>query len=130
MKYLLKTLIGSLLICSCTITEAAKKSEPKKTFAQTGKASWYSTSCNHGTKTASGKKLVNSANTVAHRTLPMGTIVKVTNLKNGKSEICSVSDRGPYSGGRILDVTVGLAEKLGFKNSGVTTVKIEVIGKS
>jgi len=96
---------------------------------ETGKASWYSTKCNGGTRTASGQKLVNSANTAAHKTLPMGTQIKVTNLKNGKSEICTINDSGPFVKGRIVDVTIGVAEKLGFKKSGVTTVKIEVVGK-
>jgi rare lipoprotein A len=99
------------------------------TNAEVGKASWYSIKCNGGTRTASGQKLSNYANTAAHKTLPMGTKVRVTNLKNGKSEIVRISDRGPYITGRIIDVTVGVAEKLGFKHSGVTTVKIEVVGK-
>jgi rare lipoprotein A len=97
------------------------------TKVQTGKASYYSTSCNGGTKTASGKKLNNNANTVAHKTLPMGTKVKVTNLRNGKSEICQVSDRGPYVRGRIVDVTIGVARKLDFVKAWVVDVKIEVL---
>lgn len=98
-----------------------------KKYVAIGKSSWYSVSCNGGTKTASGQKLNNNANTVAHKTLPFGTKVKVTNIKNGKSEICQVSDRGPFVKSRILDVTVGVAEKLGFKKNGIATVKIEEI---
>jgi rare lipoprotein A len=98
-------------------------------YTQVGKASWYSTSCNGGTRTASGQKLTNHSNTAAHKTLPFGTKVKVTNLKNGKSEIVTISDRGPYIKNRIIDVTVGVAEKLGFKNTGVTTVRLEVVKK-
>ena len=97
--------------------------------SETGKASYYSTKCNGGSKTASGQKLVNTSNTVAHKTLPFGTLLKVTNLKNGKSEICQVSDRGPYKRGRIVDVTVGVAKKLGFISQGIANVKIEVVGK-
>jgi rare lipoprotein A len=96
---------------------------------QTGQASWYSIKCNGGTKTASGERLVDSAPTAAHKTLPMGTKVKVTNLHNGKSEIVKISDRGPYTKGRIIDVTVGVAERLGFKKNGVAKVKVEVVGK-
>jgi rare lipoprotein A len=59
----------------------------------------------------------------------MGTKVKVTNLHNGKSEIVKISDRGPYTKGRIIDVTVGVAERLGFKKNGVAKVKVEVVGK-
>jgi len=94
-----------------------------------GKASYYSTNCNGGTKTASGQKLQNSGMTAAHKTLPMGTQVKITNLKNGKSEIVKINDRGPYVRGRIIDVTIGVADKLGFKKSGITDVKLEVVGK-
>lgn len=96
---------------------------------ETGKASYYSIKCNGGTKTASGKKLDNNANTLAHKSLPMGTKVKVTNLKNGKSEVCVVSDRGPFIKGRIVDVTIGVAKKLGFVKQGIAPVKIEVVGK-
>lgn len=105
------------------------KNKEAISFSQTGKASWYSTACNGGTTTASGKKLQNGAMTAAHRTLPFGTIVKVTNLANGKSVDCSISDRGPYIAGRVIDVTVGVAEKLGFKGKGVTSVKVEVVKK-
>jgi rare lipoprotein A len=97
------------------------------TKVQTGKASYYSTSCNGGTKTASGKKLNNNANTVAHKTLPMGTKVKITNLRNGESEVCVVTDRGPYVRGRIVDVTIGVARKLDFVKAGVVDVKVEVL---
>jgi rare lipoprotein A len=96
---------------------------------QHGKASYYSTNCNGGTRTASGQKLQNSGMTAAHKTLPMGTQVKITNLKNGKSEIVKITDRGPYIRGRIIDVTVGVADKLGFKKAGITDVKLEVVGK-
>ena len=100
-----------------------------KPHVEHGKASWYSIHSNGGTVTASGKKLNNSDNTAAHKTLPLGTKIKVTNLKSGKSEVVTITDRGPYTKGRILDVTVGVAEKLGFKKSGITTIKLEVIGK-
>ena len=96
---------------------------------EVGKASYYSTKCNHGTKTASGQKLNNDANTFAHKTLPIGTRVKITNLKNGKMEEAVCTDRGPWVHRRIVDVTIGLAKKLGFVKDGITTVKIEVIGK-
>jgi rare lipoprotein A len=59
----------------------------------------------------------------------MGTKVRVTNQLNGKSEVMTITDRGPYTKGRILDVTIGAAERLGFVHRGVATVKIEVLGK-
>ena len=96
---------------------------------ETGKASYYSTKCNGGDKTASGEKLNNSAMTAAHKTLPFGTLLRVTNLKNNKSQVVRITDRGPYIKGRIIDVTTSVAEKLGFKKDGIVTVKIEVVGK-
>src|SRR5690606_37488519 len=93
-----------------------------------GKASWYSIRTNYGTKTASGQRLSNNAATAAHKTLPMGTKVRVINEDNGKSEVLTINDRGPYIKGRIIDVTVGAAERLGFMNRGITRVKVEVLG--
>ncbi len=92
-----------------------------------GKASWYSIGTNAGTRTASGERLSNDAATAAHKTLPMGTRVRVTNVKNGKSEIVRIIDRGPYTRGRIIDLTIGSAERLGFRRSGVVPVKVEVL---
>lgn len=103
---------------------------PISANTETGKASYYSIKCNGGTKTASGEKLVDSSNTIAHKTLPFGTLVKVTNLKNGRSEVVKVTDRGPYRHGRIIDVTIGVAKKLKFIDDGVVPVKIEVLSKS
>jgi rare lipoprotein A len=96
---------------------------------ETGIASMYSTACN-GNKTASGVKLVNNSNMVAHKTLPFGTKLKITNLKNGKSTIGVVVDRGPFIKKRIVDLTHGVSEKIGLtKKQGITPVKIEVVGK-
>ncbi len=94
-----------------------------------GKASWYSIKMNYGTKTASGQRLCNNAATAAHKTLPMGTKVRVTNLANEKSEIVTINDRGPFKPGRVIDVTIGTAEKLGFVQRGIVPVKVEVLSK-
>jgi len=129
-------LIGSV---SCAVQNGARHEiavstgEPKpavKTWLPTGKvqhgkASWYSTRTNGGTRTASGERLSNHAATAAHRYLPMGTMVKVTNLHNGRSETVRITDRGPYTKGRIIDVTIGTAEKLGMVKAGVVPVKVE-----
>jgi rare lipoprotein A len=92
-----------------------------------GKASWYCIECNGGTHTASGETLVDNAMTAAHKTLPMGSKVRVTNKRNGRSIIVRITDRGPYIKGRIIDVTKGAADKLGFIKDGVVPVKIEVL---
>ncbi len=95
---------------------------------QHGKASWYCVRSNTGTRTASGQKLCNYSPTAAHKTLPMGTKVRVTNQTNGRSEIVTINDRGPFIAGRIIDLTVGVAERLGFRQRGVAPVKVEVLG--
>ncbi len=94
-----------------------------------GKASWYSVKTNYGTRTASGKTLRNHEATAAHKTLPMGTKVRVTNKENGRSEIVTITDRGPYVRGRIIDVTIGVAQRLGFVTRGVVPVKVEVLSQ-
>jgi rare lipoprotein A len=101
-----------------------KKKTPTE---QHGRASWYSIRTNGGTKTASGRKLSDHASTAAHKTLPIGTKVRVTNKNNGKSEIVTITDRGPYIHGRIIDVTIGTAKRLGFVNQGIAPVKIEIM---
>jgi rare lipoprotein A len=127
---------GVILIPSCATTGNASSrtlNPSDSSYAvesvQHGKASWYSVRTNSGTRTASGKRLSNEAATAAHKTLPMGTKVRVTNQANGKSEVVTITDRGPYIKGRIIDLTVGAAERLGFRSRGITTVKVEVLGK-
>jgi len=94
---------------------------------QHGKASWYSVRTNGGTRTASGERLNEQASTAAHKTLPMGTKVRVINLANGKSEVVRITDRGPFTRGRIIDVTSGVADRLGFRSNGLASVKVEVL---
>jgi rare lipoprotein A len=94
-----------------------------------GKVTWYAARSSE-TTTASGKRLINHESVAAHKTLPFGTIVKVTNLKNGKAENVEIIDRGQFSKGRIIDVSVGVAERLGFKRDGVVHAKIEVVKKA
>lgn len=92
-----------------------------------GEASWYSIKSNGGTHTASGERLREEDSTAAHKTLKMGTKVRVTNLRNGKSEVVRITDRGPYIKGRIIDVTTGVAKRIGFYSRGVAPVKVEVL---
>ncbi len=135
LKSVALAIAGVILIPSCATTGNAntKPSNPQPQFAvksvQTGKASWYSVRTNYGTKTASGQRLSNEAATAAHKTLPMGTKVRVINESNGKSEVVTINDRGPYVKGRIIDVTIGSAVRLGFAKRGVAAVRVEVLGK-
>ena len=95
-----------------------------KQITQTGKASYYADSLN-GNKTANGERFHNSKKTAAHKTLPFGTKVKVTNLKNGKSVKVRINDRGPFKPGRIIDLTKSAARKIDMVKQGVGEVKIE-----
>lgn len=123
---------GVITLPSCASTSTASSSNTADTWkiasTQHGQASWYSVKTNGGTRTASGEHLTNSAATAAHKTLPLGSKVRVVNMNNGKSEIVTITDRGPYVRGRVIDVTVGVAERLGFMARGVTSVKLEVLG--
>jgi rare lipoprotein A (peptidoglycan hydrolase) len=94
-----------------------------------GMASYYSQGDDGGTMTASGKRFNHNAMTAAHRTLPFGTRVRVTNLRNGRSVVVTINDRGPFTRGRIIDVSRGAARALGMINSGVARVKIDVLGR-
>ncbi|MEP2774738.1 MAG: septal ring lytic transglycosylase RlpA family protein [Luteolibacter sp.] len=133
-KSIILAFAGLALLTSCTSTSNANQPKLEKSpyvvkSVHEGKASWYSIKTNYGTATASGERLRNEAPTAAHKTLPMGTKVRVINLANNKSEIVTINDRGPYIHGRIIDVTIGTAEKLGFVNRGVVPVKVEVLHK-
>jgi rare lipoprotein A len=94
--------------------------------ASFGVASYYGTYF-HGKKTASGELYDQYKLTAAHKTLPLGTIIKVTNTQNSKSVILKVNDRGPYVKGRIVDVSTKAAELLGFRHKGTTHVKVEIM---
>jgi len=137
LKSVALAIAGVILIPSCASTgNANSKPSTRPQDAQLavkevqhGKASWYSIKTNYGTKTASGQRLCNQGYTAAHKTLPMGTKVRVINEANGKSEVVTINDRGPYIKGRIIDVTIGSAERLGFASRGITKVRVEVLGK-
>lgn len=93
---------------------------------QTGKASFYADKFD-GAPTASGEKYRHSKKTGAHKTLPFGTKVRVTNLDNNKTVEVLINDRGPYVDGRIIDLSKSAAEELDFINKGIAEVKVEVI---
>lgn len=106
-----------LLLVSITFFACAPK------ITQKGKASYYSNSFN-GRKTASGEKFRNSKLTAAHKTLPFGTKVKVTNLRNGQSVKVRINDRGPFVAGRIIDLSRKAARRIDMKDEGVGNVEI------
>jgi rare lipoprotein A len=98
-------------------------------YDETGVASWYGTDF-HGKATANGERYDMDALTGAHRTLPMPTVVRVTNLENGRSLRLRVNDRGPYARGRILDVSRRAATLLGFNAKGTARVRVQYEGRA
>jgi len=111
--------------------EALKKpAAPALPFAvrsvSTGEASWYGPGF-YGNRTANGELFRPGTLTAAHRTLPFGTKVRVTNLWNGRSAIVRINDRGPFHGRRVIDLAHGAASQLGLISSGIAQVKLEVL---
>jgi rare lipoprotein A len=113
---LIKHALLSILVISTIVA-------PTIASAQSGIASVYTEG-----PTATGERLVASAMTAAHRTLPFGTMVRVTNTGNGKSVVVRINDRGPFVKGRIIDLTPGAARAIGIAGLGAVTV--DVVGKS
>jgi len=118
-----KTSATPLALKAVKKTQKASKAEPKP--YQVGEASWYGKQF-HGKTTASGEDFDMFEFTAAHRKLPLGTFVKVTNLKNGKWIIVRVNDRGPYVGDRIMDLSYSAARMLNFRD-GVERVRLDLI---
>jgi rare lipoprotein A len=97
-------------------------------FVQYGKASWYGGKF-HGRRTANGEIYDMNEKTAAHKTLPMGTYVKVLNLSNRKQSVVRINDRGPFVKGRIIDLSRAVAEEIDLIGPGVVDVKIVALGK-
>jgi rare lipoprotein A len=96
-------------------------------FSEQGMASWYGRDF-HGKKTSSGEIYDMNAMTAAHKTLPMGTMVRVTNKENGREAVVRINDRGPFVRGRVIDVSYAAAKRLGLVKSGTARVRIEALG--
>jgi rare lipoprotein A len=94
-------------------------------YEETGMASYYADEFD-GRQTSNGEKFDQSELTAAHKTLPFGTKVLVTNLENGRSVVVRINDRGPFAEGRIIDLSRSAAEKIGITESGVARVKITI----
>ena len=133
------SLSGVILIMNCSsspryTTGSRNHSKPVKKVNSTAKSkkilkgisSYYGEDF-HGKLTANGEVYDMYGLTAAHKTLPLNTIVRVTNMENEKSLILRINDRGPYVKGRMLDCSYGAALKLGFIGNGTTKVKVEVI---
>lgn len=114
------------LVLTAKFTNAAlPKGDPTaSSFVETGEASWYGPGF-HGRKTASGERFDTNEMTAAHKTLPFGTLLKVTNLENNLYTVVRINDRGPYVGGRIIDLSKAAKEKIGM--GGTTRVQIQQV---
>ncbi len=104
----------------------ASVSAPASFYRETGVAGWYGNEL-HGKKTAGGDVFDQHGLSAAHRTLPFGTVVRVTNFDNLKSVTVTINDRGPFIKSRIIDLSYGAAKELGFAAQGVAVVKIETL---
>src|SRR6186713_2945331 len=113
--------LGTLICRSFVLTFLISVSSPVLAGPQTGIASVYSNE-----KTANGEYAYPTRYTAAHKSLPFGTFVEVTNLKNGKSVIVRINDRGPYIAGRIIDLTPAGAKAIG--SDGLSPVSVTVLG--
>jgi rare lipoprotein A len=125
-------LLPRALIACCTVLlaghaglhHAVARPETRAFFRQTGVASWYGPGF-HGKRTASGERFDQNDLTAAHRQLPLGAEVKVTNLENGRSITVAINDRGPYVGGRVIDLSKAAAQRLGIVEDGLAKVRLE-----
>jgi rare lipoprotein A len=115
--------IHSLILIFTLFFNTACSSKQAKNV-ELGKASWYGEKY-HGKQTASGETYNMYALTAAHKTLPFHTKVKVTNLKNNRSLVVRINDRGPFVRGRIIDLSYAGAQELDFVNDGVVKVRVE-----
>jgi rare lipoprotein A len=97
-------------------------------FVQVGLASWYGRGFNRK-RTADGERFNMNALTAAHRSLPLNSVVKVTNLDNGRSVVVRINDRGPYAADRIIDLSAKAARELGMTHDGLARVKLELVNQ-
>ena len=109
-----------------TPPEPPKPVVPLVISTHSGEASWYGPGF-YGNRTASGEVFRPGTMTAAHRTLPFGTRVRVTNLWNGRKAVVRINDRGPFAGDRVIDLAHGAASELGLTSSGIAQVRLEVL---
>lgn len=126
-KTILTTLAAGLIFASGPFVSAYAKGDIR---LERGKASYYHPERFTGRPMANGERFDPRSNSAAHRTLPLGTLVRVTNLENGASRTVVIEDRGPHTKGRIIDLSPRTAEELGMRDQGVVLVELQPIGRS
>nr|WP_297460243.1 septal ring lytic transglycosylase RlpA family protein [uncultured Halomonas sp.] len=120
------TLVTVAALAGCAGTPAPSSPDALSSFDRRGQASYYSDAY-QGELTANGERYDRNAMTAAHPSLPFGTRVRVTNLDNGREVAVRINDRGPFSSGRVIDLSYRAAERLGMIRSGIVPVAVEVI---
>ena len=123
-----KTLLSSALLATL-LPVVSDAQAPNSSQIQKGIASYYHDSL-HGMKTASGERYHRGRLTAAHKTLPLGTKIQVTDTRTGRSIVVKVNDRGPFAKGRILDLSREAADELGIIKKGVASVELKVVRSS
>lgn len=120
------------IICASittTITNAKVNHKKHSKTELTGKATYYGDKYHSGRRTASGARFDKNKLTAAHKTLPFGTIVQVTNKKNGKTVNVEITDRGPYAKGKIIDLSVAAFREIASLKQGVVDVELKVVSQ-
>jgi len=125
-KPFMKRLLGACALLSLLAGCASNDIIDPHGYDQTGMASYYGAK-HHGKRTASGEPFNQNALTAAHRQLPFGTRVKVTNLNNDKSCVVRINDRGPHTRGRLIDLSREAASRLGMVSSGTARVRVQAL---
>lgn len=126
MRIALKLVIIALFTITLNAQSSDNDNNNETTKCMTGQCSWYGAKFN-GKKTASGEKFDSTKFTAAHKTLPFGTKLKITDKKSGKNVIVTVNDRGPFVKSRVLDISSSAAQELGVINKGIFTAEIEIL---
>ena len=114
---------GALPRAALAPSPCSRAASPPRTHQEVGLASWYGEEL-QGSETTSGERFDMNGLTAAHRRLPLGTRIMVTNLRNHRSVVLRVNDRGPNTPGRLLDVSRAAAERLGFRGAGIAKVRV------
>ena len=127
MTFFFRRVFSAVLAALFLSASGMAEARTQKAFTQNGTASWYG-AWHHGKVTANGESYDMFAMTAAHKTIPLGSLVKVTRKDNGKSIVVRINDRGPYKKRRIIDLSYAAAKSLGMKKKGVSRVTIEVVG--
>ena len=125
---ILKTTTSLILLCliGCSSVQPNNKNKDWLGYSESGIASYYADK-HQDQKTASGERYRHDSKTAAHKTLPFGVNVKVTNLENSKSVVVKVNDRGPFVKGRIIDLSKSAFKAISQPNDGLLNVRIEVV---